>query len=341
MTRLYALSSNFHSNDIEWNHFFQQSSRLVISCFLFFCFSACGHYSQHEEDRNEFNNLLSDADGNITFTRSVSGGTDIFFYGTPSGDGLNLTNLGTGKNEQPALSPDNTKIAFASRRDGNRSEIYVMNIDGTNVIRLTNNSSWDIHPTWSPDGTKLAFVSDRDGVRNIYTMSSVNGSNVTRLTTNDRNDDSPSWSPDGKEIVFSSELGSSLQSPVPRLYKIKTDGSGQILLSKTVNEHEIEPSWSSMNVIAYTRSSDADGAQIYTMKPDGTQVTKLTDGKGGWHPNWSDIGDKIAFVSDRTATLRVFTMMSDGTKIQQLITSANMEFEPDWGTSPKKPIKTQ
>jgi len=340
MKSITAVLFNPQSNDIEWNYFVQRCTRLVISCFLFFCISACYTHNQHEEDRNEFNNLLSDADGNIVYTRTISGGTDIFFYGTPAADGLNLTNLGSGKNEQPALSPDNTKIAFVSRRDANRGEIYVMNISGANMIRLTNNTSWDIHPSWSPDGTKLAFVSDRDGQRNIYIMSSVDGSNVTRLTTNDRNDDSPSWSPDGKEIVFSSELGSSLQTPVPRLYKIKVDGSGQVMISKTVNEHEIEPSWSSMNVIAYTRSSDADGAQIYTMKPDGSQVTKLTDGKGGWHPNWSDIGDKIAFVSDRTATLRVFTMMSDGTKIQQLITSANMEFEPDWGTSPKKPIKT-
>ncbi|MEI6276693.1 MAG: DUF5050 domain-containing protein [Prolixibacteraceae bacterium] len=274
--------------------------------------------------------------GNIVFTRSVTGGTDIFLYGTPTDDGHNLTNLGSGRNEQPAISPDNTKIAFVSRRDGN-AEIYVMNLDGTSVKRLTNNSAWDLHPAWSPDGTKLAFVSTRNGVRNIYSMAAADGANVTRITSNTRNDDSPSWSPDGMEIVYSSEMGSSLESPVPRLFKIKIDGTGQMMLSKTSTEHEIEPSWSALNIIAYTRSSVADGAQIYTMKPDGSQVTKLTSDAGGWHPNWSDGGATIAFVSDRTSTIRVFTMLSSGTNILQLVTKTAMEFEPDWGTSTPAP----
>ncbi|MEI6048686.1 MAG: DUF5050 domain-containing protein [Bacteroidota bacterium] len=266
----------------------------------------------------------------ISYTRVVADGTDIFLYGTASDDGKNLTNLGAGKNEQSAISPDNTKIAFVSGRDGNR-EIYVMNFDGSSAKRLTDNAAWDIHPAWSPDGTKLAFVSTRDGVRNIYTMSSVDGSNVTRVTTNNRNDDSPSWSPDGKQIVFSSELGSGLPAPVPRLYTINIDGTDQKMISKTVNDHEIEPCWSALNIITYTRSSETDGAQIYTMKPDGSQVTRLTTGAGGWHPNWSDGGSMIVFASDRTNTIRIFTMLPAGTNVTQLILEAGMEFEPDWG----------
>lgn len=274
------------------------------------------------------------AEGNIAFVRTVSGGTDIFMYGLPTEDGLNITNLGTGKNEMPAISPDNTKIAFVSQRDGNR-EIYVMNLNGTNVLRLTSNSAWDIHPAWSHDGTRLAFVSNRGGSFNIYTMSSLDGSDVKQVTSNNRPDNSPSWSPDSKEIVFSSELGSTLESPVPRLYKIKADGTGQTMISKTSTEHEIEPCWSSQNLIVYCRSSAADGAQIYTMKPDGTSVTRLTTGAGGWHPDCSDAGSSIAFVSDRTSAVRIFTMLSDGTNVQQLITKNNMEFQPSWGTSLK------
>src|SRR5437588_4855484 len=64
----------------------------------------------------------------------------------------------------------NGKIAFTSDRDGNR-EIYVMNADGTNQFRLTNNSVVDDHPNWSPDGTKIAFVSQRpSGGFAIFTM---------------------------------------------------------------------------------------------------------------------------------------------------------------------------
>ena len=58
----------------------------------------------------------------------------------------------------PYWSPDATKIAFVSARDGN-SEIYVMNAAGNAVSRLTTNIASDVTPSWSPDGTKIAFAS--------------------------------------------------------------------------------------------------------------------------------------------------------------------------------------
>src|SRR5262249_29899631 len=62
----------------------------------------------------------------------------------------------------PAWSPDGSKIAFFSNRDG-MDEIYVMDADGSNVKRLTNNLADDDNPEWSPDGRKILFDSERDG----------------------------------------------------------------------------------------------------------------------------------------------------------------------------------
>jgi len=62
----------------------------------------------------------------------------------------------------PSWSPDGSKIAFWSDRDGN-SDIYVMNADGSEQTRLTDNSASDQEPAWSPDGRRVAFVSSRDG----------------------------------------------------------------------------------------------------------------------------------------------------------------------------------
>jgi TolB protein len=97
------------------------------------------------------------------------------------------------------------KIAFTSTRDGN-AEIYVMNADGSNQTRLTNNAASDSQPSFCADGSKIAFTSTRDGKAEIYVMNS-DGSGQTRLTTSytgytvDLTSD-PAFSPDGTKIVF-------------------------------------------------------------------------------------------------------------------------------------------
>jgi hypothetical protein len=100
----------------------------------------------------------------------------------------------------PAWSSDGTRIAFTSSRDGNR-EIYIMDADGVNPVRLTASGSADAGPAWSPDGTKIAFWSERTGTGDIYTMDS-DGSNVVRLTTSLALDATPDW-----QILNNSPVG--------------------------------------------------------------------------------------------------------------------------------------
>lgn len=107
----------------------------------------------------------------------------------------------------PAWSPDGTKIAVSSGRDGDGSEIYVMDADGGNRTRLTYTKR-DWGPAWSPDGTKVAFASflHRNGYGDydIYVMD-ADGGNRTRLTNDTANDWNPAWSPDGTKIAFASD----------------------------------------------------------------------------------------------------------------------------------------
>ena len=93
------------------------------------------------------------------------------------------------------FSPDGSKIAFYSSRDGN-FEIYTMNADGTNPTRLTNNAANDFGPSWSPDGSKIVFNSSRDGNFEIYTMN-ADGTSPTRLTNSSTFEAAPVFSPDG------------------------------------------------------------------------------------------------------------------------------------------------
>jgi len=67
----------------------------------------------------------------------------------------------------PAFSPDGRRIAFVSLRDGN-TEIYLINPDGSGLVRLTRNAAADTSPVFSSDGRSIFFSSDRSGRSAIY-----------------------------------------------------------------------------------------------------------------------------------------------------------------------------
>jgi TolB protein len=74
------------------------------------------------------------------------------------------------------------------------SEIYVMDADGKNPVRLTENKAQDVHPCWSPDGRRIAFASDRSGEYEIYVMQR-DGSNQQRITQDPEEPNTdPFWS---------------------------------------------------------------------------------------------------------------------------------------------------
>jgi len=136
--------------------------------------------------------------------------------------------------EYPAWSPDGKRIAFMSQEsdsfgDDPNYNVYVVNVDGTGLRRLTEAPGSDGFPAWSPDGTRIAFSSTRDDCQNsdapgclssgdigpyhtLYVMN-ADGSNQHRVT--DRFGQLSDWSPDGRYIVFS-----------PGVNVIRPDGTG-------------------------------------------------------------------------------------------------------------------
>jgi len=156
-----------------------------------------------------------------------------------------LTNNLT-EDQYPSWSPDGKRIAFSARRDGHFEnefgityEIYVMDADGGNEQRLTENRNNDWYPSWSPDGKQIAFAADRKGdVVNwdIYVMA-ANGANQQNLTENRVYDSSPSWSPDGKRIAFFS-----FRDENTEIYVMDADGGNPQNL--TNNPHgDASPAW--------------------------------------------------------------------------------------------------
>jgi RHS repeat-associated protein len=172
--------------------------------------------------------------------RDQAGFSSIYVMNADGSGQTRLTVSGSGfRDEQPAWSPDGTKLAFTSTRDSTvetwtendddgrsatktavhiNKEVYVMNADGSNQVRLTNTLENDDSPTWSSDGTQMAFRSDRerdccDPTNQVWVMN-ANGSSPVDLSNNGFGDYSPNWShimtppppPNGAQFIAQSDM---------------------------------------------------------------------------------------------------------------------------------------
>jgi Tol biopolymer transport system component len=222
-----------------------------------------------------------------------------------------------------ARSRINGKIAFASNRDGN-FEIYIMNVDGSEQTRLTNNNAGDENPDWSPDGSKIAFVSNRDGNYEIYIMN-TDGSGQTRLTNNNGEDWNPSWSPNGTKIAFVSNRDGNFE-----VYVMNADGSGQARLTYNNGDDE-QPRWSPDGTKIVINTNRDGNMEIYVIKADGSEQTRLTNNNyDDQDPDWSPDGTKISYISNRDGNHEIYVMNSDGSGLTRLINNNAEEWDSRW-----------
>ncbi len=110
------------------------------------------------------------------------------------------------------------RILFQSK--ASPSQISIANIDGSNVIQLTDDESNNMSPKISPDGLQIAYLSNRDGNQEVYVMN-IDGSNHKRLTRNRVEEWDPAWSTDGAKVFFSSQNVYGFYD----IYKVNKDGS--------------------------------------------------------------------------------------------------------------------
>jgi TolB protein len=262
----------------------------------------------------------------------------------------------------PCFSPVST-IAFSSTRDnptGNpllAGEIYLMNPDGTNPRRLTENTDGDAFAALSPDGKKIVFDSNRNraegeplNIGSLFLMS-TDGTEQTLLTRGS----SATWSPDSKNIAFHASA-SGTGSPIRTDPGSATTDSDIFVANvddllvgaeqprNITNSPNIDddPDWSpdgqkiaftSHDVLDDPRLSNA--AEIYVLDADGTgtpeRLTYNNEEERG--PAWSPDGTRIVFscrIGGGTADFEICVMNAEGTDVVQLTNNSVPDLTATW-----------
>ena len=184
--------------------------------------------------------LTDDPDQDFRPTWSADGsellyrhGGDLWIIDAAGGVPSPFAQVG-GTLTDPDYSPDGQKIAFADNSDGD-FEIYVMNADGTNPVRLVDNTASDSDPSWSPDGTQIMFARFENGSSEVWVMN-PDGSGETNITNNPAYDSQPDWSPDGSLIAFYSDRAGGNGD----VYVMTPNGSG---LERLTTGDGFAPDW--------------------------------------------------------------------------------------------------
>ena len=259
----------------------------------------------------------------IVFSRS-NNKTELYIM---DADGRNVSQLtnSPGFHASPSCSPDGSKIAFGGG-DPSNSGIFVMNANGADQKRLTDNSksvvdkygsptAYDASPSWSPDGKRIAYMGMRDRNADIYVMN-ADGSNPKRLTSDPAYEGSPSWSPDSKRILFSSNKSNPKGGY--QLHVINADGAGEKQLTTSPKTKE-EPSWSPDGKMIVYAGCPENGYAICIVNADGTGEKKLTNNpEPEGSPYWSPDGKRIVFSRINEGMEELFIMNADGSQQTKL-----------------------
>lgn len=218
---------------------------------------------------------------------------------------------------EPALSPDNERIVFVRRKEGEHSDIFMMNTDGSALRNLTQTSDADeVTPVFSPDGATIAFASDLEGQWDIYFIDPSGADPRARpvITSTESNELHPFFSPGGDVLAFSSNRESGNWD----LYTASLTNGAWTRLT-TDSSIERFPVWGADGrTLAYRREVNSD-SEIHVMDMISRTTRRLTDSPGfDGYPALTRDGSGVVFASNRSGNLQLYSMNIAGTGLLTL-----------------------
>ena len=288
------------------------------------------------EERNLTNSPAFDADASFSpdgkrliFVSSRDGNNEIYSINIDGSDLRRLT-FDQKNDAHPSFSPDGTQIMFNSDRENENGDIYLMNLDGSGVVKLF---GWDksnetSEGGWSPDGTKIAFYSDRNGKDDVYVVSAEAVKPKLVLSEPDGTAVSPAYSPDGRKIVYTRGL----EDKTGELRIFDRDTRNTSLVRKT----ELSPVWVDWspdgNWIVFGDRVNGN-SEILRIRPDGSGLENLTnEASTDTAASISPDGSRIVFLSDRgqPAGQQLNIMNMNGSDVHPVTPSKGWEGDPTW-----------
>lgn len=214
------------------------------------------------------------------------------------------------------------QLAFASTRSG-VAQIYLSDLDGENIVPVTNLPQGACQPSWSPDGGRLVFVSPCKGPyvlgqdppknTNLFIIN-ADGSNLTALPSVPGGDFEPAWSPDGTRIAFTSLRGGSMQVYILTLADQSTQPlSAPSLFGSDSGTEARQPAWSPSGEQIALTVRRLSAYQIWTVSDSGQDAQQLVrSGQDLWdyYPVWSKDGKAIVFTERRAGSIALPWQMS-------------------------------
>ncbi|MFL6466962.1 MAG: winged helix-turn-helix domain-containing protein [Pyrinomonadaceae bacterium] len=275
---------------------------------------------------------------------SLDGTKLAYQYGRPNSD-IYIYTFETSKidhvvtdssfDADPSFSPDGSKIAFISGRDGN-AEIYIENVDGSDIRRLTNHPARDAFPTFSPDGTQIVFNSNREDENlDVYIMN-VDGTDVRRLTNwpSDEEAFPGCWSPDGTQIFFAST-----HSGKENVYIMEVEPFPTTAVVPNTNDDMHFPSYSpdGSKIVFQIANEDKTGEihvfDVRTKQTSTVTKTQTTDG----YPKFSPDGSTILFQERLSGSSEICLIRADGSGgIQDITNNPARDVKPAWSPDGSK-----